>query len=58
MQYLILLSALMSLATVVMAQDVEPAVDDSSEALSVDGVAYSESVSAAVIGMDELEEVY
>ncbi len=58
MQYLILLSALMSLATVVMAQDVEPAVDDSSEALSVDGSAYNESVSAAVIGMDELEEVY
>ncbi len=58
MQYLILLSALMSLATVVMAQDVEPAVDDSSEALSIDGPGYGESVSAAVMGIDELEEIY
>jgi len=57
MQYLILLSALMSLATVVMAQDVDTVFEDQSEALPFDGTASSEPVSAAMAGMNELEEV-
>jgi len=57
MQYLILLSALMSLATVVMAQDVEPAFEDQSEALPLDGPACSEPESGAVADMNGLEVV-
>jgi len=58
MQYLVLLSALMSLATVVMAQDVDTALDDNNDALPLDRPLCSESVSAAASGMNEKEEVF
>ncbi len=56
MQYLILLSAVMSLATAVMAQEREPAINESSEAMTLEGKAGSEPVSAAAVDFNELEE--
>jgi hypothetical protein len=57
MQYLILLSALMSLATVVMAQDVDTVFEDQSEALPLDGPVCSEPASGALADMNEMEVV-
>ena len=52
MQYLILLSALLSLATAVLAQDADSVTDDSDEAVAVGSSGQTGAVSAPVSEQD------
>ncbi len=56
MQYLILLSALLSLATAVLAQDVDTAVDDVDEAVAVGSAGQAGSVSTPGSEQDLVED--
>ena len=56
MQYLILLSALLSLATAVLAQDIDAPADDGDEAVAVGSTSESGSVSAPASEQDLLDD--